>query len=48
MPAAELCPKCGKKVKSERHVCQPSAVDKMERVRDWKAQHEPEDEDEED
>lgn len=42
MPAARLCPECGKKVRSEYHLCQPSAVDKMERVREWEEEQEEE------
>ena len=29
MPAAIFCPKCGQKSRSERHLCQPSALQKQ-------------------
>lgn len=38
MPAAQLCPDCGKKVRSEYHLCQPSAVEKKERVEQWETE----------
>lgn len=46
MPAARLCPDCGKKIKSERHVCQPSAVEKMEEIEAWRERHRSSEEDE--
>lgn len=46
MPAARLCPDCGKKIKSERHVCQPTSVDKMDEIKAWTAKQRSSDEDE--
>ena len=32
MPPAVLCSKCGKRYRSENHVCQPSALKKVKPI----------------
>lgn len=34
MPAAVLCPKCQKRYRSENHLCQPSALARLQPLRD--------------